>query len=268
LRIQAAAAANVKGVEVTVVGKSCSWPDAEGASSGYLITEQDFRLLLDCGTGVFAKLRSHCDYGLVDAIVISHLHADHFLDLIPYSFALLYSPAAPHPRPALYGPPGMIEMTRAIGQAIGFGDQLERAFVLREFDCAAALALGPLNLEFQEVPHFIQTFACRIVGASGSSFTYGADCRYNEVLVELAQGTDLLLVEATAGGARSEPDPDGTGGHMTAREAGTLARRADARRVLISHFSDELDRGLLRSEAELGFGGVVELAAEGRSFVI
>ncbi len=105
-------------MKLTVLGKSPSWQDAGGACSGYLIEEGDYALLLDCGNGVFAKLRQHRDYVDVDTVAISHLHADHFLDLVPYSYALTYAPrqqpvpVAPHPgtdnpaRPRLIAPPG------------------------------------------------------------------------------------------------------------------------------------------------------------------
>src|ERR1043166_7344733 len=81
-----------RGMRLTVLGKSPSWQDADGACSGYLIEEDGFRLLLDCGNGVFSKLRRFVDYVDVDAVVISHLHADHFLDLVPFSYALTYAP--------------------------------------------------------------------------------------------------------------------------------------------------------------------------------
>src|SRR6202035_427971 len=67
------------GVRLTIVGRSPSWPDAGGACSGYLIEERGYRLLLDCGPGVFAKLRQVIDYLELDAVLISHMHGDHFL---------------------------------------------------------------------------------------------------------------------------------------------------------------------------------------------
>ena len=79
-------------MQITVLGKSPSWQDADGACSGYLIEEHGTALLLDCGSGVFSKLRRFRDYVDVDAVVISHLHADHFLDLVPYAYALTYAP--------------------------------------------------------------------------------------------------------------------------------------------------------------------------------
>ena len=90
-------------MRITVLGKSPSWQDADGACSGYLVEEDGFHLLLDCGNGVFAKLRRFLDYVDVDAVVISHLHADHFLDLVPFSYALTYAPRQ-QPVPVGAGP--------------------------------------------------------------------------------------------------------------------------------------------------------------------
>ena len=79
-------------MRITVLGKSPSWEDAGGACSGYLIEDGATSLLLDCGNGVFSKLRLYRDYTDLDAVLVSHLHADHFLDLVPYAYALTYAP--------------------------------------------------------------------------------------------------------------------------------------------------------------------------------
>ena len=79
-------------MRITVLGKSPSWQDAGGACSGYLIEDGGVSLLLDCGNGVFSKLRLFRDYTELDAVLVSHLHADHFLDLVPYAYALTYAP--------------------------------------------------------------------------------------------------------------------------------------------------------------------------------
>src|SRR6185436_12614693 len=103
-------------VRITVLGKSPAWQDAGGACSGYLVEAGDRCLLLDCGNGVFGKLRAARDFTRVCAVVISHLHADHFIDLVPYAYALAYSHqarAAGH-RPVLYAPPGARETFRRI----------------------------------------------------------------------------------------------------------------------------------------------------------
>src|SRR2546426_10336893 len=94
-------------MRLTVLGKSPSWQDAGGACSGYLIEEDGATVLLDCGNGVFSKLRRFRDYTAVDAVVISHLHADHFRDLAPFSYGLTYPPRQPpEPVDRWPGPPG------------------------------------------------------------------------------------------------------------------------------------------------------------------
>jgi ribonuclease BN (tRNA processing enzyme) len=253
-------------VQVTVLGKSPSWQDADGACSGYLVGESGTSVLLDSGNGVFGKLRRFADYLAVDAVVISHLHADHFLDLVPFSYALLYGPrqdsSAPV-RPVLHAPPGARDVFRRVVGAWGKEDLIEGAFELREYRPADVLDIGPLRVRFQEVPHFTATQAVEFA-AGGGRFTYGADHAPSDELVEFARGTDLLLVEATL----PEPEPEGPRGHMTPLEAGEHGRRAAARRLVITHISDELDAGWARAEAERGFGGPVDIAHQGAVYAV
>src|ERR687894_109627 len=131
-------------MRVTVLGKSPSWEDAGGACSGYLIEHGDTALLLDCGNGVFSKLRLHRDYVDVDAVLISHMHADHFLDLVPYAYALTYAPRQqPVPvdrwpgtdspaRPRLIAPRGATDVFRRVVGAWGNEDLIESAFAIEE----------------------------------------------------------------------------------------------------------------------------------------
>ena len=120
--------------------------------------------------------------------------------------------------------------------------------------------MGTLRARFQEVPHFTTTYAVDFTSANGGGrFTYGADCRPGDELIEIARDTDLLIVEATL------PRPERTGirGHMTPTEAGDHARRAGAHRVVLTHISDELDQDVARQEGSTAFGDAVEMAAEG-----
>jgi ribonuclease BN (tRNA processing enzyme) len=258
------------------LGKSPSWPDAGGACSGYLIRNDGFHLLLDCGNGVFSKLRRVTDYVNVDAVLISHLHADHFLDLIPFAYALRYAPrqqpvaVAGWPgtdrpaRPDLYAPVGAGDMFRHIAGCWGTEDLIDRAFRLHEYQVQDELAVGPLAIEFCEVPHYTLTYAVGLAANGSGRLTYSADCSPNEALVQFACDTDILLIEATL----PRPERTGVRGHLTPREAGEHGRRARARRVVITHFSDELDSEWALSEASEGFGGPVELAQEGAVYTV
>jgi ribonuclease BN (tRNA processing enzyme) len=262
-------------VEITVLGKSPSWQDAGGACSGYLVTHEGFTLLLDCGNGVFSKLRRHIDYVGVDAVLITHMHADHILDLVPYAYALRYAPrqqAVPVAgwsgtespcRPALHLPGGGSETLRRIVSCWGSADLIDGAFAIREYCTADEIEIGPLQARFCEVPHFVTTHAVDL-SVGGTRFTFGADCRPNDALVEFARDTDMLLIEATLPRA----ERDGVRGHMTAREAGEHARAAAARRVVLTHYSDELDPDLIRSRAAESYGGPVDLAVEGATYAV
>lgn len=258
-------------MKLTVLGKSPSWQDAGGACSGHLVSDGDTRILLDCGNGVFGKLRRYDDYVDVDAIFISHLHADHFLDLVPFAFGLTYAPrqqtepvgdwpGTDSPaRPALFGPPGSREAFRSVCGIWDMGSLVEDAFDFREYDPSEQIEVGRLRVSFRKVPHFIDTWAIEVAEPDGPRLTYGADCRPNEALVDFARETDLLIAEATL----ATPEQPGEGGHMTPAEAGEHAEAAGAARLLITHISDELDPEWAAAEAAKAFDGPLDVASEG-----
>jgi ribonuclease BN (tRNA processing enzyme) len=254
-------------VEITVLGKSPAMPDAGGAGSGYLVTEDGFTLLLECGTGVFAQLRTLCEPAAVDAVLITHMHVDHFIDLLPYGHALAYPYRDSGRRPRLLLPPAAREQLLRIADLLGMGYPLDRVFELEEYDPDAAAVVGPFTVRHREVPHYIRTWACELSNRQGGRFTFGADCGPNQALVEFARGTDLLMLEATEAVVPDVAEGD-VRGHMTAREAGEMARRAEAKRLVLTHFSDLLDAQAVIREGEAGFDGPVEPAQAGARFTV
>lgn len=263
-------------MKLTVLGKSPAWQDAGGACSGYLVAEDGTTIMLDCGNGVFGKLRGCHDYVDVDAIFISHLHADHFMDLVPYAFALTHAPRQqPVPvdrwpgtdnpsRPPLFAPPGGAATFRTLGSTFGMENLVEDAFDLHEYDPNASINTGPLSVSFREVPHYTRTFAIEVTNSAGARITYGADCCPNEALVDFARDTDLLIAEATL----PRPERTGVRGHLTPSEAGEHAAAAEARRLLVTHISDELDPEWALTEASVKYSGPVEIAVEGMEIEI
>jgi ribonuclease BN (tRNA processing enzyme) len=264
-------------MRLTVLGKSPSWQDAGGACSGYLVEDGDTAVVIDCGNGVFAKLRERIDYVDVDAVVISHLHADHFLDLVPFAYALTYAPrqqpvpVPPWPgtdapaRPRLIAPPGARETFRRVVGSWGNEDLIENAFELEEYEPSSNPEVGPLRFTFQSVPHFTETFAIRVGSSNGGgTLAYGADSSPSEELCKFVKGADLLVIEATL------PRPERTGirGHLTPGEAGEHAKVAGVKRVVITHISDELDATWARTEASKAFGEAVDVATEGAVYEV
>src|SRR6266511_3871382 len=177
-------------MRLTVLGKSPSWQDAGGACSGYLLEDGGTTVLIDCGNGVFSKLRQFRDYTRVDAIVISHMHADHFLDLIPFAYALTYAPRQQPVAvdrwpgtdcpacPALYAPPGATEKFRQIVGSWGQPELIENAFKIQEYEETSTPEVPPLRFAFHSVPHFTETYAIGVESSNGSGrLVYGADSR-------------------------------------------------------------------------------------------
>lgn len=258
-------------MKLTVLGKSPAWQDVDGACSGYLIEEGGSTILLDCGNGVFGKLRQYHDYVDVDAIVISHLHADHFFDLVPYAFALIHAPRQqPVPvdrwpgtsspaRPALYCPPGSTAVFKKVAALWGLHSLVDDAFEIHEYHPDSVVEIGGTEIRFRRVPHYIETYAVGLTGPDRRRITYGADCCPNEALVEFGREAELFIAEATL----PRPERTGNRGHLTPAEAGEHARAAAAEHLLLTHFSDELEPDWVHGQAMENFSGTCSLAVEG-----
>ena len=258
-------------VKFTILGKSPAWQDEGGACSSYLVEHEETAVVVDCGNGAFGKLRQFCDYVKVDAVVLSHLHADHYFDLVPFSFALTHAPrqqpvpVPPWPgtkepaRPKLHAPPGGHETFGKMGELLAFEGLIENAFDVHEYDPDQPLPVGELSFDFRLVPHFIEAYAINITAPGCGRVTYGADCRPGPELIEVARGTDLLIAEATV----PRPERDGVRGHMTPAEAGAHARQAGAKQLVLTHISDEIDPDWAVAEAQREYEGPVTIAREG-----
>jgi len=256
-----------------VLGKSPGWQDVDGACSGYLVEDGDTCLLVDCGSGVFSKLRRVRDYVGVDAVVITHMHPDHYFDLVPYACALTYGPRGHGGRsaqddgprgPRLLVPAGAPELLRTMTVAGGQPQLFDGAFEIAEYEPNGGLRVGVLDLRFQPVPHYVPAYAIEVRGASGGRFTFGADHGPTDALDDFASDTDLLLLEATL----PTVEEDGPRGHLTAAEAGDHAARCRAQRLVLTHISDELDGDHAIAEAGRCFTGPIELAREGAVYEV
>ncbi len=247
-------------MRVTVLGKSPSWPDADGACSGYLVQDSETSALVDCGSGVFAKLRGVCNYVDVDAVVVSHMHADHFADLVPFACALAYGPRTVTRPPQLLLPPGGGERLQMLAEGGGHSHLMDVSFEISEYDPHEAVTVNTLDFAFAPVPHFIATNAVQVRSHDGGGrFTYGADHRRTDALEAFAADTDLLFLEATL----QDHDPESPRGHMTAADAGAVAAGCAARQLVLTHISDECDVDRALADARRAFAGPVEVARHG-----
>ena len=249
-------------MRLTIIGKSPAWQDTGGACSSYLVNHASGGLLVDCGNGAFGQLRALSDYREIGAVVITHMHGDHILDLVPFAYALTYGPQVDGPRPKLFLPPGGMDVLRTICGSFDAPDLVENAFETVEYDPGSSLSIAAVSIDFHHVPHFIDAWALRVTEGDGV-LVFGSDCGPSETLPEFAAGAQLMLLEATF--AHDAPERDG---HLTPAQAGDIARAASAERLVLTHVSDCLDLDASRAAAEAAFGGPVEVAETGSSWDI
>lgn len=252
-------------MELTVIGRSGACPNTGEACSGYLVQQDQTQLLLDCGTGVVGRLRELVDFRRVSAVLISHMHFDHFADLIPYTYGLkLGVPLGDGYRPRLFLPPGGREVLgKVVEQWADLLGYIYDVFQVQEFVPDSDYRLGPLTVTFRATRHFVPCWGIQ-VAEEGKRLVYSADAGPDEELALLAAKADVFLCEAALE-VRTTPKQYG---HLTAREAGEIAADAGAKKLLLTHFWEHFDLAKMLSEARGVFKGQVEIAEEMKAYPI
>ncbi|MDD4081134.1 MAG: MBL fold metallo-hydrolase [Eubacteriales bacterium] len=221
-------------MKVKVMGFSGAYPAANGACSGYLVSDGDTRLMLDFGSGVLPRLMALMDPADLSAIVMSHWHYDHASDLLPLAYYIeinklrlrLVAPAEPQP----------------LRQLIA-----ERSFELRSL--AETGEAGGLRLESHPVKHPVPAYALKLTNAQGKVIVYTGDAVGGEGLKDFCREADLLICDAAFTRAQWNPNLP----HFSAAQAGELARDANAKRLMITHFMPGADVKTLLKEAREAF---------------
>ena len=250
-------------LQLTILGNGPSCPGVNGASSGYLVTAGSTSLVLDFGTGVVSTPAFRRALPELDGIVISHLHADHWLSLVPLGYLLKVSPDPP--RDGLFKvwePPGAGPGLGTLLDAVSFDFPFD-VYDHREYPTEEPLSFPNARVTFREVRHYIPSYAMR-VERNGRSLVYSSDTAPCQALADLANGCDLLLAEATHGTAL--PDPAKERGHLTAKEAGELAAEANVGHLLLTHVWESHDPEELVNAAGAAFSGPISVAEAGRTY--
>ena len=233
-------------MKVTILGNNGPFPSAGGACSGYLITDGDKKLLIDCGNGVLANLQKFIRFEELDAIILTHLHSDHMSDMMVLRYAVqikmnrgfgnkpieVYAPSEPQEE---YGRINIPEV-----------------FNLHTINDELVLNFGNMRLEFKEMVHPVKCYAVSIASA-GKKFVFSGDTSWNDSIIEFSKEADLLMLDA---GLLSKDKKSDNVPHLTARECGIVAKKAEVRKLLLTHFWPEDDVANHLKEAGENFANV------------
>jgi len=252
-------------MRMTVIGCAGSYPGPESAASCYLLEEEHggrtWSVLLDLGNGALGSLQRYADASAIDAVFLSHLHADHCLDLCGYYVMRKYHPEGALPKIPVHGP---ADTARRMAKAY---DLDEDPGMNEEFDFipygADAVEYGPFKITVRLVVHPVTAYALRIE-AGGRTLAYSGDSGVCPGLEDTARDADLFLCEASfMEGAVNPP-----GLHLTGREAAETAERAGVGRLLLTHVPPWHEPDAVLTEAVPHFDGPVSLVSSGSSYDI
>ena len=230
-------------LKVNVLGFWGTFPSAGGATSGYLITGESGKILLDCGSGVMSRLPFYTNVEAISAVFLTHLHFDHMCDvgILQYAANFALRNKKMSGKLKIYAPSEPEEIWKIIH------NENSEIISMNENDNAE---ISGMNVSFMHLNHTIPCFAVRIE-QKGKVIVYITDTTYFEAVEDFARDADLLICEA----AISDESRHTSGkGHMNASQAGVIARKANARNLLLTHISHDCNMDLLQKTASESFG--------------
>jgi ribonuclease BN (tRNA processing enzyme) len=248
-------------MRLTVVGCAGSFPGPESPASCYLLEADGFRVVIDFGNGSLGALQRYTGLFDVDAVCLSHLHADHCVDLYSYSVARAFTPAGPQPVIPVYGPARTAERMSYIHGLDGDDLGLTKRFTFETLE-PGRITIGPFEVQLAHVNHPVETFAFRFT-YGGRSLVYTGDTGETEAVPRLAAGADVFLSEAAFRDGPNVPPNI----HLTARQAGAYANQAGVGRLVLTHLVPGNSRDDARAEAAAQFPGDLDVAVAGQVIV-
>ena len=251
-------------MKLTVLGGSAASPNTGMGCAGFLVETETTTLVLDLGPGTLPELRRHSDFRALDAIIISHMHIDHVLDLLALRHALAYNPVpAPAPIPVWLPPGGLEILDRATApfDACDEPGRFARTVRVAEYDPGHALPIGDAVATFAPAVHYIPAWAMRIHAPGAADLGYTGDTGPAANLENFFAGVEVLVAESTL--LEAGDRPLAARGSLTGAEAGALAEAAGAQTLILTHMWEEFGFAACREQAARTFGGRIELASPG-----
>ena len=259
-------------MRLVVVGCSGSVPGPSSAASCYLVEAdgvgadgepRTWRIALDLGSGALGGLQRHLDPMTLDAVLLSHLHADHCLDVCGLYVMLKHSPTGPQPRPRVpvWGPAGTAgRLARAYDLSPEPG--MRREFAFAEWADGEPVEIGPFVVTPVRVNHPVEAYGLR-VEAGGQVLAYTGDTDTCDALKPLCHNASLLLADAAFVDGRDESE----GVHLSGRRAAEAAVNAGGvQRLVLTHLPPWNDRDEVVAQARAVWDGPLDVAEPGATY--
>ncbi len=242
-------------MELIVLGAGPAYTDRPGAAgAAYLVRNGETAVLLDLGQGAFPNLAGELEPSTLDAVFVSHLHPDHFVDLVALRHYLQWEFRPPR-RVSVWGPADLVERLDGVAGEPGFAQAVLGVEGIGE----RTVDVGGLEVEARRVTHTDASYAFRVSERVRLGLVYSGDCGVADDLEPLIRPGDVLLSEVAFG-----PGPVVPGAlHLDGPAVGRLAAKARVRRVLLTHIQMGFDReATVRSVCD-SYDGAVEFVDPG-----
>ena len=223
-------------MRLTILGTGTARPAGDTAQSGVLVEAGDTKVLFDIGSGVASQVEARMNAAELTGLIVGHFHADHWIDIGPLRYRFPWGAPAPEPLPVFLPPGGRDKLDHlaiAINERPGF---FEPAFAITEYESDLGIQLGSITVVPHAVGHYVPAWSMDITGPSGERVVYAGDMGPSEMVVELARGADLLILEATLENGATD---DARRGHLDTAEAIDHVRRSGVTQGLLMHYHSE-----------------------------
>lgn len=235
-------------MKITVIGQWGGFPHVGEATSGYLIEHNNYKLLLECGSGVISSLQKKIDLEELDAVLVTHYHYDHFCDIgaLQYAAQIKTLRGLMNKPLPIYAPMGdFFNLLKWETYTYGVS-----------FDGSSVLNLGPLEISFFKNRHPVEAYSVKI-RCGNKVFSYTSDTSYFDNLSNFFSNSDLLISECSF-----YADMDGTqAGHLNSSQAGLLAQKSNIGKLLLTHLPHFGNHGDLIIQASKNYSGEIILAS-------